>query len=241
MAALSKRPGVTGVLADRNDPAKFKFAVHGEPATGDVTNLFGYVKAYPDNFDVAVDKFLKSAVEISARGIDDRNIVAAIRTRDYVSGQASVFLHEALGADLVVVYMADRPDSMSPLTLNDVPGKDLAAVRRLASDHLRRWLPKLVSDHRLGVGSLYYVADNPMLSTSLILSDDFWKSIAPRFPNDVLIAIPRKDQLFIFNDDGKPATRAAALRLIGATIEENFALLSPHLYARRNGKIVVAD
>jgi hypothetical protein len=77
-----------------------------------------------------------------------------------------------------------------------------------------------------------------MLSTSLILLDEFWKSIQTRFPGDVLIALPRRDQLFIFDDD--PQVEAAARRLIDVTTHDNFNLLSSKLYARRNSKIVLA-
>jgi hypothetical protein len=75
-----------------------------------------------------------------------------------------------------------------------------------------------------------------MLSTSLILLEEFWKSIEHRFPGDALIALPRRDQLFIF-DEGNSAAKAVARRLIDVTIRENFNLLSHKLYARRSGKI----
>jgi hypothetical protein len=51
----------------------------------------------------------------------------------------------------------------------------------------------------------------------------------------VLIALPRKDQLFLFDD--KPEFHAGVRRLIDVTFQDNFNLLSPQLYARRNGKI----
>ncbi len=138
----------------------------------------------------------------------------------------------------MITYMVDRPDSMSPLGPKDVPDKDFQSLRRTALGNVQRWLPKVVSDGRLQHGMLYFVKDNTMLSPSLILLDEFWKSIETRFPDGVLIAIPRKDQLFIF-DDGDAAVRFAARRLIDETIHENFNLLSPNLYARRGGKIVL--
>ena len=80
-----------------------------------------------------------------------------------------------------------------------------------------------------------------MLSTGLVILDEFWKSIATRFPGDVLFALPRRDQLFIFKDDGNARTKALAHHLIKVTFEENFNLLSPLLYARRMGQIVVVS
>jgi uncharacterized protein YtpQ (UPF0354 family) len=175
--------------------------------------------------------------------VDEGNIVAVIRHRGYVddanaSGHGGI-LHEPLGADLTIVYMADRPDSMVPVKSTDLPGKDLTTIREIALNNLRGWLPRVVSNDELRAGVLYCVEDNPMLSTSLILLDEFWASVAARFPGDVLIALPRKDQLFVFDDDGDPVARASARRLIAATFEEDFNLLFPNLYARRAGKIVV--
>ena len=57
-------------------------------------------------------------------------------------------------------------------------------------------------------------------------------------PGDVLIAIPRRDQLFIFDDNGSAKIRAGVRRLIKVTFEDDFNLLSPRLYARRKGRIV---
>ena len=133
--------------------------------------------------------------------------------------------------------MADRPDSIAPLEPEDVEGKDMASLRIIALDNQRRWLPKLVSDDSLKSGTLYFIEDNPMLSPTLLLLDDFWQSVAKRFPGDVIIALPRKDQLFLFDDNAQ--ARIRALQLIDATFQEQFNLLSPVLYARRNGQIEV--
>jgi len=243
MTILKNRHLAESVVADRTDPAKFKMVVRGEEATVDVTNTYGYITAYPDeNANEPVERFIRSITEDHEAPVDDAHIVAVVRSREYVASMKLEVLSEPLGADLVVLYMADRPDAMSPLTKNDVHGRDLASVRTVALNNVRQWLPKIVSNGELGAGVLYYVEGNTMLSTSLILLDDFWKSVAARFPGDVLIALPRKDQLFVFDDDGNAAMRAGIRRLIDLTFEDNFNLLSRQLYARRGGKIVaVAD
>jgi len=242
IAALVKQPGVDSAVADPGDPAKLKITIDGETVTGDLTNIFGSINAYPDeDADKTIERFLRSVTQAKASAVSDNQIVAVIRTQEYVdyfkSGGLDI-LSESLGADLMITYMADRPDSMSPITPKDVPGKDLQSLRKVALDNVRTWLPKIVTDDRLRQGILYFVQDNTMLSPSLLLLDEFWKSIEKRFPGDVLIAIPRKDQLFIF-DDGNPAVKAAVRGLIAGTIRENFKLLSPQLYARREGKIVL--
>jgi len=242
MSAAEKRPGVDSAVADPVDPAKFKITMGEWSSTADVTNIFGYLNAYPDeNAEKAIGRFINAVAEAKVGSVDEDNIVAVVRNREYVDSidKNLGILHEPLGADLMILYMIDRPDSMSPLKTADLPGKDLASVRNIALHNVRQWLPKVVSNDELGVGNLYYVDDNAMLSTSLILLDDFWNSIAARFAGDVLLALPRKDQLFIFDDDGNQATRMRVRRLIDTTIDENFNLLSPMLYARRRGEIVI--
>jgi len=242
MAAVDRRFGAGSAVADPSDPARFTTSFGDRSITTDVTDFFNYLLAYPEEDpDAALERFVDMIAEARTRIVSDDAIVAVVRNRDYVAdapGLGRDILHEPLGADLVVVYMADRANSMSPLTVKDFPGRDLASVRAVALDNLRKWLPKVVSDDAIEPGVAYFVDDNALLATSLILLDDFWKSIAARFPGDVLIALPRKDQLFIFDDDGKPTTRAIARQLIDVTIEGDFNLLSPLLYARRGGTIV---
>jgi uncharacterized protein YtpQ (UPF0354 family) len=242
IAAFIRQPGVDSATADPSDPAKLKITINGLSVTGDLTNIFGYIMAYPDeDTDKAIERFIHSITQDKAGAISDSQIVAVIRSREYIDyfkEQGLDFLSEQLGADLMITYMADRSDSMSPIAQKDVPDKDLQSIRKIALDNVRKWLPKVVSDNQLQRGILYYVRDNTMLSTSLILLDEFWKSIQTRFPGDVLIALPRRDQLFIFDDD--PQVEAAARRLIDVTTHDNFNLLSSKLYARRNSKIVLA-
>ena len=89
------------------------------------------------------------------------------------------------------------------------------------------------------VATLYFIEGNTLLSPTLVLLDEFWASIKGRYPGDVLIALPRRDQLFIFNDDANG--KILARRLIDITFRDNFSLLSDKLFARRDGKIVAVD
>jgi uncharacterized protein YtpQ (UPF0354 family) len=242
MTILKDRHLAENIVADSADPAEFKMTANREESTVDVTNAFAYINANPDeNASELIDRFVRSITYDHNKPVEEGDIVAVLRTRDYMEQMDAEVLQEPLGADLVILYMADEPDAMKPLSRADLPGKDLASVRKAALNNIGKWLPKVVANNELGAGTLYYVEGNTMLSTSLILLDDFWKSVATRFPGDVLIALPRKDQLFVF-DDGNAALRAGIRRLIDVTFEDNFNLLSRQLYARRGGKIVaVAD
>lgn len=244
MASSKATRGISKVRPDPKDRAKFTAVVKGGTCASDVTNLFAYLSAYPDeNADAEIARFVRALLACGKPQVKDDRIVAVIRTRGYVEDSKRSglnVLHEPIGADLCVVYMVDLPDSMSPLDAKD-PHKPLKALRVLSLENVRKWLPHLVADHSLGAGSLYYVEGNTMLSPSLLLLDAFWTSIADRFPGDVLIAIPRRDQLFIFDDAGAAKNRESARRLIKVTIDEGFNLLSPQLYARRDGRIVAVS
>jgi uncharacterized protein YtpQ (UPF0354 family) len=239
IAAARKQLEVDSIVADPADPAKFKVTKGEWSSIDDVTNLFTYLEACPDDdIEEPVRRFVNSIAESIERSIDESNIVAVIRHRNYVEANAEWdILHEPLDPDLVIMYMADRPDSMASVKATDLPGKDLTTIRQIALNNVRRWLPRVTSNDELGAGVLYCVEDNPMLAPSLILLDEFWTSVAARFPGDVLIALPRKDQLFVFDDDD-PVAEAMARRLTAASIEEGYNLLTSNLYARRAGKIV---
>ena len=239
MTTARKQLDVDSVVPDPDDPAKFKVTKGDSSVESDVTNIFGYLEAYrDDDAEEAVRRFVNSAAEAMTRSVGESNIVAVIRHQDYLNAPAGKdILHEPLSADLIIVYMADRPDSMSPVKSTDLPGKDLTALREIALNNVRRWLPRVVANDELGAGVLYSVDDNMLLATSLVLLDEFWVSVAARFPGDVLIALPRRDQLFVFDDDDSVGP-AMARRMIAASFEEGFNLLSPNLYARRAGKIV---
>ncbi|RWM83787.1 MAG: hypothetical protein EOR81_02300 [Mesorhizobium sp.] len=110
-------------------------------------------------------------------------------------------------------------------------------MREIALNNVKKWLPKIVSDSQLGFACLYYVEGNTMLSSSLILIDEFWLSIKSQFPDDVLLALPRRDQLFVF-DAGNPQAQVGASQIIEVTFNDGFNLLSDKVFERRDGKLL---
>lgn len=181
IAACKREPGIDSAVIDSSDPAKFKITMGERSLTCDVTNIFGHLGAYPDeDADKAIARFIRSFTDAKTAIVSDDDIVAVIRNRDYIDhvrGMGLDILCEPFGADLMIAYMADRPDSMSPIAPQNMPGKNLQSVREAAHTNIRKWLPKLVADSQLQLGVLYFVEDNTMLSTGLLLLDEFWKSI----------------------------------------------------------------
>jgi hypothetical protein len=60
MAVFRTQPGVDAVTADPGDPAKFRIMMGQWSSTGDVTNIFGHINAYPDEAEKTVDTFIRS-------------------------------------------------------------------------------------------------------------------------------------------------------------------------------------
>jgi uncharacterized protein YtpQ (UPF0354 family) len=238
---VGRNPGVTSATPDASDPAKINIRAGGQTYTADLTNLLNRILAYPDDDpDQLIAQFTASMSDMQNRSASEENLVAVLRDKSYVdriSKMAASPLIEPLVGDLTIVYVADLPGSISVAAQNEFPGKNLAEVRRVALSNVRKWLRRVKSDDQLQGATLYFVEDNTMLSPSLILLSEFWASITDRHPGDVLIAVPRRDQLFILDDDVRG--RALARRLIDVTFQDNLSLLSDKIYARRNGNIVL--
>src|SRR5438552_2725129 len=116
IAAFKRQPGIDGAVIDSSDPAKFKIVMGERSSTCGLTNIFGHLGAYPDeDADKAIERFIRSFTDAEMGIVSDDDIVAVIRNREYIDhvrGMGVDILCEPLGADLMIAYMADRPDSM---------------------------------------------------------------------------------------------------------------------------------
>lgn len=237
---LRQTPGVTDVTPDRAAAEKLSLKVGDTAVSSDLTNLFNRLSAYSDNDpDTTIGEYIRAFTQF---GQGEGSFVLVLRTESYIAevGKTmSNLLSEPYVGDLRIAYMVDRPDSLTPVSLDDFSGKSVNDIKSQARANALQWLDKVITEDAFGVGQLYYVEGNTMLSPSLVLLEEFWMSIQSRFPGNVLIAVPRRDQLFVFDDT--PDGKAIAKRLIDITMKEDFSLLSNRLYARRGGKIVAAE
>jgi len=243
MEAFRKAPGVKTVVPDAGDPAKLTVNMSDSLSlVTDVSNIYRYLNAYPkEDVDAAIQRLVRASVGGGKEEISEGNIVVVLGTREYTDFVSRAMRDEAvvepLVADLMVLYMADLPDSMQPCTRKEAEKLDGVDLHQMAQRNVRQFLPKVQLTELGTMGALFAVKGNEMLSPSLILFDEFWDSIKDRFPGDVLIAVPRNDQLFIF-DAENPGSEKAARALIRVTMKEGFNLLSDKLLARRGGRIV---
>ncbi|MBN9275470.1 MAG: hypothetical protein J0J15_35570, partial [Mesorhizobium sp.] len=76
---------------------------------------------------------------------------------------------------------------------------------------------------------------------ALLLTDKFWALIEPQFPGGVVIAIPRRDAIFVF-DKRLPKALRIARALIAKVFQDEPDLLSEYIFERRDGTLqVVAE
>jgi uncharacterized protein YtpQ (UPF0354 family) len=237
---ISRKSGVSSAAPDADDPAKINVRANDQTFTVDLTNLLNRIRAYSDEDPgKLIQEFTASIGDLQNRSAGEENLIAVLRDKAYVDRVTKLkgdALIEPFVGELMIVYMADMPGSMSVVTQKEFSERNLAELRRIALSNVRKWLGHIKSDDQLKAATLYFVEGNTMLSPTLILLEEFWTSIKDRYSGDVLIAVPRRDQLFILDDnvDG----RALARRLIDMTFRDDFALLSERLFARRNGEIV---
>jgi uncharacterized protein YtpQ (UPF0354 family) len=235
VAIVKRKSGVTGVVPDAGDPAKINMQVGGKTVTVDLTNLMNRIRAYPDeDAGELIAQFTAAIDDMQKQVVSEANLVAVLRDQAYVDHFNKIkggLLKESFVDGLVIVYMADMPGSMSIVTRREFP-RDVGEAHNIALNNVRKWLSRVQSDDRLRVTTLYFIEGNTLLSPTLILLDEFWTSIKGRYPGDVLIAVPRRDQLFIFNDNLEGP--ALARRMIDVTFKDNLNLLSDRIYSRRN-------
>ncbi|TIQ12977.1 MAG: hypothetical protein E5X61_32260, partial [Mesorhizobium sp.] len=126
IAAIKQHPGVESAIAEPSDPAKINTKIGDVDVTTDVTNLFGYLNSYPnEDAEAAIDRFVRGLAETRLTKVSEDNLIPVIRTLQYVEHLKSMgldLLYEPLVGEIVVLYMADLPDSISPVAPKDFPG-----------------------------------------------------------------------------------------------------------------------
>jgi uncharacterized protein YtpQ (UPF0354 family) len=225
---------------DTDDAAKFSAKINGSEISGDLTNLFGYIQAYKDEDSIALtDRYIRSLAYDHSGTEED--IVAVVRTQeyvDYVNQQLQGVVSEPLVGELNVVYVYDGADSVAMIRPDQMKRMALPDFRKIGLSNLRKWLPKTRNDESIGPIALYYVEDNTLLTSGLILLDEFWAKVQTSKSSDVFFAVPRRDQLFVLdsqNADALPTLR----KLIELTFQDGFNLLSNQVYRHREGKFEV--
>lgn len=214
----------------------------------DLNNAFSHLKAYPqEDAEKYIQQFARIMIanekELSVEDVSEDAIVVVIRPEEYIRAvkeHNDDLMVKHLCGELHCFFMLDTPDAMRGLGKSEFPDKTEAEIHALALKNVRNFFDNLTSDASLEGATLYYVEGNTFLTSSLILLDEFWEHVERSYGVDFIFALPRKDQLFVF-DAKNPQHIDYARHMINVTFEENFNLLSAQIFRRRNGALELVE
>ncbi|MBN9258957.1 MULTISPECIES: hypothetical protein [unclassified Mesorhizobium] len=215
----------------------------------DVTNLLGRLRELsPEEVEPGIQRFLNFLVFVEAdKGFDSDHLIANIRPREHLDafkGDAAPEknpVYEDLAGDVVILYQIDGEDSLGSVPVSDIGGRSLTQLRQLALENIDKQMSKVRQEKiREGI-SIFTVEGDEAISPALLLTDKFWALIEPQFPGGVVIAIPRRDAIFVF-DKRLPKALRIARALIAKVFQDEPDLLSEYIFERRDGTLqVVAE
>ncbi len=255
MARLKTDSRVKQAVPDPADPARL--SVTSTQSSGkdqklvvDVTNLLGRIRDLPTaEAETEIQRFLRVVVLADTEGdFDAAHLIANIRPFEHLgplrpeddeSGKGPAF--EALAGDVVILYQIDTADALASVSLSNVGGRSLAQLRELALKNINTLMPQVRRSAFSDGVFIFTVEDDEAISPALLLTEKFWTLLGSQFPNGVLIAIPRRDAIFVF-DKRLPNAAPMARSLIDTIFKTEPDLLSEYIFERRDGKLqVVAE
>ncbi len=226
---------------------------HGATTTTDLGNAYQLYVRDPQHLDELIQRCLGVLADTirhaDAEPTPDRSrIVPILKTRRWVEElrQASNTrdkaepapepLTEPFNAELMIVYVEDRPSSMRFLTTRDDVG-DRTQLHDLALDNLKRLLSR-IKMHAAADG-VFLVSAGGNYEASLLLIDGFWLSGQIKVDGDFVVAVPAKDALILTGSNNQAGI--ARLRAVAADIAAGPYALTSTLFVYRDGKFVTFD
>lgn len=251
---LVRLPNVVEANPDPNDPSSIicKVLPAGAKPENAVTlniflgNLAGrLLDAAPGAADMEIDRFIANMVETTEPDapLDPERVFIALRPRDYLAvsqgpkNEKPAILFQELPGNVIEVYLQDYPDRVELITEHAAGGRSLADIRALGLKNMRREMERLTQEEFVPGVTLFSIDGNPALASGMLLTDEFWNRLWPKFPAGYLVIAPRRDQVFVFSKDMDDAALMAR-KLIEISFKDGADLLSDQFFDRRDGKLV---
>lgn len=200
-------------------------------------------------FDGSLEEAVQSVIDgvlvavRPAKTVEASDLLPLIRTAAYLgnaSNNMSQIISRPFHGELLEICMADLPTALRGLQAEDLEALQLETPLSTARENMRKLLPGIYRDTSLEFAALYSIEDHAHLAPSLVLFEEFWASADKDYPNGCIIAIPRRDQLFLI-DLSDPNAVQNAQHLVRVTYEDDFNLLTPQLFVRKAGVISILD
>lgn len=176
------------------------------------------------------------------------NVLPVVKTRFWLNTsmkqfeQAGVggepFVTEPLADDLLTVYVEDRPEAMSYLSVQELEALQIErnSLGELALGNLRRFLPQVTVE---GQDGRYGVRLDGNYDASMVFLQEEWRGKVDIDGTPVL-ALPARDELLVCGSGDAGSVRT--LRNMAAQImAQSPYALSALLYTWRGGKLAVYE
>jgi hypothetical protein len=144
-------------------------------------------------------------------------------------------LFEPLGADLVIIYVCDNPETIQYLSREDLKELHLSGqtLRELALENLRRILPDVKSQ---GANGLHFFSADNCYEPSLVLSDKLWERFRNEIKGEILFGIPARGVLMVA-DSSVPEAVAHLKKLAGELFRKQPYRITEKIYVRHPDRI----
>ncbi|KAF5884563.1 hypothetical protein [Rhizobium sp. PEPV16] len=243
---LRGEPEVEEVAIDPSNPAvlRVRLANGGSEAvtgTVDVTNVYGRLYTLRNDLDreAAIENLVQSVLVTVCRSeLDLQHVFANIRFRQPGNEQdAATSLAEELAGDVAIVLQLDTPQSLVGLSRADLGERSVAEIRQAAQGNILREMSKVqeerVNDHMIA----YRIDDNPPLTPTIVLTDEFWAMVDKNFPDGALLILRQRDEVAVI-DRKAPSALITARQLIDMAKHRGVDFLSDRIFERRDGRLV---
>jgi uncharacterized protein YtpQ (UPF0354 family) len=182
----------------------------GRPTTSFLNNAYDVYKQDPKSKADVITRFVAAGLETIEGirdGVDRTRIVPVIKDRPWLeetrqlaisrgAKEAPEQVYEDFSTDLVVLYAEDSPKNIRYLGPKDleVSKIDRKELRALASENLRRLLPKI---ERHGANGFFMLTAGGDYEASLLLLDSIWTDLKSEVQGEIVVAIPTRDLLLV--------------------------------------------
>lgn len=243
---LSEQAPDLKVMKDDTDVSILNIdAENGMSGQSNLNNFHKNLTLFDGSLDEAVQNVIDGVLVAvrPAKAVEPSDLLPLIRTSAYLgnaSNEMTQKISRPFHGELLEICMADLPTTLRGLQSEDLDGLQLDAPLQVARENMRKLLPGTYRDISLEFAALYSIEDHAHLAPSLVLFEEFWDAADKDYPNGCIIAMPRRDQLFLI-DLSDPNAVQNAQHLVRVTFGDDFNLLTPQLFVRKAGAISILD
>jgi uncharacterized protein YtpQ (UPF0354 family) len=224
-------------------------AADGSTQTVHLDNLYQTCAANPKRKDEEIARFARIFLNgPAAETVLPKNVVPLVRDRALVKeleeslgrrakadSPKPELLFEPLGADLVIIYVCDNPETIQYLSREDLNELHLSGqtLRELALENLRRILPDVKSQ---GANGLHFFTADNCYEPSLVLSDKLWERFRAEIKGEILFGIPARGVLIVA-DSAVPEAVTHLKKMTGELYRQQPYRITEKIYVRHADRI----